>query len=126
MISKKDLIAANKNRDDYSISYYSPLLRAAQNLNYDISDQPVVSGARYGNAPECGLSYNFRDNCQEKGLSLAYILGDDKTKKNEVLNLTIALISDRPVIEFTGFLLKEKGADGEPLILPFNVCENYD
>jgi hypothetical protein len=38
----------------------------------DIIGKSIV-GYRYGVAPECGLSWNYRDNCHEPGVSMAQV-----------------------------------------------------
>lgn len=33
----------------------------------------TIVGYRYGEAPECGFSYNFAENCYEPGISMASV-----------------------------------------------------
>ncbi len=101
-------------------SYYTPTLQTAYNLGYagvDLSDAPVVSGYRYGSAPDSYISHNFTDDCAEHGLSLAALDGEKEIGSS-------VWFADRETYHYEG-LLSGLGSDGEPLILAF-AAENYD
>lgn len=97
-------------------SYYTPSLQIAYNLGLDgisIQDvQPIVA-FRFGKAPDSFISYNYRDNAPEKGLSVY-------TQKSIVRSE----FTDRKKYEYAGLPIA-KGGDGETLILAFDA-ENYD
>jgi len=63
---------------------------------------------RYGNVPACGYSYNYADNRPEPGVSCAGI-GDDRCGG--------LMVADRAVVEIAGWLIADKGSDGEPLLV---------
>lgn len=75
---------------------------------------------RYGDIPESGKSYNYRDNFYEKGVSCYNaVFYKDNTYKvifNNVLELFgESLYRDRPVYRLYGEIVG-KGSDGEPVI----------
>lgn len=80
---------------------------------------PVVTGYRYGNIPESGLSFNYADDRAEKGLSLAAINNTDEVGST-------VWFTDRKVVTVSGVLLPVTGSDGEPLILIVDSIENND
>jgi len=104
------ILEANKNGlNNEMYSYYTPVLNAAKIIGergIDLSNCPIVTGKRYGKAPESFLSQNYRDNTSELGLSCYY--GDDKIR-SEFL--------ERKEYNYKGLLLPFKGSDGESLIL---------
>lgn len=98
-------------------SYYTPVLQVAFELGQqgvDLSGQPTVSGWRYGNIPDSGLSYNYRDRKSERGLSLAQLDGEPEVGSS-------MWFTDRKKIRVTGLLLPYRGSDGEALVLPYGV-----
>ena len=104
--------------------YYTPTLNMALNLGRDgisLQDAPVVSGVRYGTAPDCGISHNYRDDRSERGLSLAYLDGQDEVG-------SAIWFAARKTYSYTGVLLPYKGSDGEPLILAIGLLniDNID
>ena len=97
-------------------SYYTAALQVAYNLGLDgisIQDAEPITAFRFGAAPENFISWNYRENCPEKGLSV-YVDGD--TVRSE--------FTSRKKFEYAG-LPVGKGGDGETLILAFDV-ENLD
>ena len=105
---------------DYS-SYYTPVLEAAYDLGregIEIDFENIVIAERYGELPESGVSYNYRDGYKDKGVSAASIKGEEPVG-------SYIWFTDNVKIEFKGVLLPVKGSDGEPLLLPLGV-EQYD
>ena len=76
-----------------------------------------VDGWRYGNIPEKDFSYNYRDNCPEKGVSCMEA-GGEKTE-NRLSALFIS--QNAPKVKVNGLLLPDKGSDGEPLLIMTQV-----
>ena len=79
-INKEKYLKANQAglRDGESgfTSYYSPALQVAYSLGcrgIDLSSRPMVTGYRYGEVPETGISWNHADERSERGLSLISI-----------------------------------------------------
>ena len=72
-----------------------------------------VTGWRYGSVPTRGLSYNYRDERCERGVSMMQIDGEcDQTDG------TFALFnSARPRVRVGGWLIEARGSDGEPLVV---------
>jgi len=94
------------------LMYRTPVLQAAFDIGaagVDLSNAPVVTGYRYGSAPEGFVSYNYLDNKPELGLSLAAMDGQKEIG-------SAMWFADREKFEYTGILCG-KGSDGEPLIL---------
>jgi len=72
-----------------------------------------VTGWRYGDIPASGVSTNYRDNRSEGGVSMMQLDGDD-----EQTDGTFALFNGgRDRVRVGGWLIEERGADGEPLIV---------
>lgn len=72
-----------------------------------------ATGWRYGVAPECGQSYNHRDDRYEAGISMMHVDGCvwESDGSYEMFNGS----QDRVAVE--GWLITHKrGADGEPLL----------
>jgi len=65
------------------------------------------------------LSYNYRDQVSERGLSLANLEGEDEVGSS-------MFFKDRGLVQVSGVLLPKTGSDGEPLILPINIVEMQD
>lgn len=102
-------------------SYYTPVLQVAFELGQrgiDLAAAPVVSGMRYGIMPAGGISYNYRDERSERGLSLACIDGDKEVG-------SCIWFADRIEHNYTGVLLPYTGSDGEALILIIGI-DNLD
>jgi hypothetical protein len=97
-------------------SYYTPSLQIAYNLGLDgvsIQDVEPIIAFRFGKAPENFISWNYRDNAPEKGLS---VYTENSIVRGE--------FTDRKKYEYAG-LPVAKGGDGEILILAFDA-ENND
>ena len=102
-------------------SWYTAILQIASELGergIDLASCPIVTGYRYGSAPERGISTNYAAGSSERGLSLAAVDGGKETG-------SCMWFADRARHEYTGILLPYKGSDGEPLILAFGF-DNYD
>lgn len=100
--------------------YRTPVLQLAYNLGQlgiDLTDAPIVAGIRYGKAPDNGISYNYRDNKPERGLSLAQEQGRDPIASS-------MWFDDRKAYEYRGIKVGY-GSDGETIILPLFV-DNLD
>ena len=69
-------------------------------------------GWRYGNVPQSGQSYNYRDNRSEPGISMMQVEGsaDEPDGSFELFN------SDLPRVRLNGWLSARTGSDGEPLL----------
>lgn len=75
----------------------------------------IASGWRYGNIPESGRSYNYREQVAERGVSMMQLDGKDKMKTLAEMR---GSFDNRPKINVIGLLNPlEVGGDGEPLIL---------
>lgn len=113
-VTAEQIIKANRYglNGGYS-SYYTPVLEVAARLGnegIDLSTQPIVTGRRYGYAPESFLSYNYAENRCERGLSLVALEGQPDM-------WSAMFLTDRAVVTYSGVLLPFCGSDGEPLIL---------
>jgi hypothetical protein len=124
-VSREDLINANtyglKNKESFLSWFLTPVLQMAYEMgqnSIDISDFPVVTGYRYGKAPELGISYNYREDRSERGLSLAALEGEKEIGSS-------MWFTDRDIFKYSGILIK-KGSDGEPVILVVDEVENLD
>ncbi len=105
---------------DYT-SWYTPRLQMAYDLGYEgvgVDFDHIVKGYRFGDVPE-GCSFNFRDNCKEHGVSLAAIEGQKEVG-------SVMWFGDRKKVEVTGLLISDTGSDGEPLVIPLDMEEQYD
>lgn len=124
-MTRQDYIDANKAALNGDMRCYrTGALTAAANLgfeNIDISKCESVIAYRFGAIPENGISYNYRDNECERGLSVAWLKGHKKEAKNR----NMAEFADREVVRVEGLLLPVTGSDGEPLILPYGI-DNLD
>lgn len=116
---------ANKiglNNPDMIASFHTPILSVSFQMGQDgidLSSAPIVSGKRYGKAPESGISQNYADGVAEAGLSLANIDGERECS-------SVIWFRDREVFSYTG-ILTGRGSDGEPVILPIgDEFENLD
>lgn len=75
----------------------------------------IVTGWRFGNIPSSGLSYNYRDDRPEAGVSVMAVDGGAETQ-DKLSALFISI--DRPRVRVRGLLHTFRtGADGEPLLL---------
>lgn len=118
--NEQNIKRANKLGLDHKDSglfycWYTPILQVAYSFGSNgISLQAcnTVSGYRYGNLPDSGLSYNYTDDRSERGLSLASLDGGKEIGSS-------IWFADRPITTATGLELPHKGSDGEPLILPY-------
>ena len=104
-------VLADAKDGDYR-AYYTPVLQVAYTLgcnNVNLKDAQVVTGYRYGKAPQTFISQNYRDDIAEHGLSLAAIDGECAIGSS-------IFFCNRKIYSYTG-VLSGTGADGEPLIL---------
>ena len=85
---------------------------------HEIDFTDIVSGYRYGDIPEGGVSFNYLDDMFEKGLSLAAVDGEKEVGSS-------MWFYDREKVKVSGIRLPFKGSDGETLILPLGI-EQYD
>ena len=110
----------DKANSDYSF-FRTPALEAAWNAGYnghDIDFNDIVECFRAGNIPESGISYNYRENESEYGLSVLNVLGEEEIG-------SAIWFANRETIKIKGIRLPYRGSDGETLILPLNI-EQYD
>ena len=108
----------SENKDEY-LSFHTPVLQIAYDLGQkgiDLSKQPVVTGYRYGKAPNSFISQNYRDQTSEFGLSMAAIEGGKEVGSS-------VWFSGKKY-KYSGILLPYKGSDGENLILALDA-ENW-
>jgi len=117
MISREQIIDANKDGlNGMPCWYYTPILKVAHKLGsngVNLENAQVITGFRYGKAPESFISYNYVENTSENGLS---IYTDKSVIRSEFMG--------REKYEYTG-LVSGKGSDGETLILCFGA-ENLE
>lgn len=73
-----------------------------------------ITGWRYGDIPEPGKSYNYRDRYWEMGVSLAYDDVDEETKDKVSL---LFIRQGRELVHISGLWIPFKGSDGEPLVI---------
>lgn len=102
-------------------SWYTPRLQMAYDLGYEgisVDFDNVVSGYRYGECPK-RESWNYADDCKEHGVSLAALDGDKEVGSS-------VWFADRKKVSVEGLLIGEKGSDGEVLIIPLDMDEQYD
>ena len=117
MITKEQILEANQTGlNEVYTGYYTPVLRVAYNLGLKgISLQNAEIGTffRFGKAPENFISWNYRENTCENGLS---VYTEKSIIRSEFLG--------RQKYEYTG-LISGTGGDGETLILCFDA-QNFD
>ena len=79
----------------------------------------IATGWRWGEIPEVGKSYNFRDDFYESGVSMAYVegLGDTSNKIYNIFN------GGGKKTFLMGLMLSVKGSDGEPLMIACKKIE---
>ena len=120
--NKTKILAANKAGQEDRLtgewmSYYTPVYQVAYNLGQDgidLAEAPLVSGYRYGEIPESGISRNYADDISERGLSLAALDGGKEIGSS-------VWFADRKRVAVLGLLMPHTGSDGEPIILPVDV-----
>jgi len=80
--------------------------------------KPVwATGWRFGNIPENGRSYNYRDNQPEPGVSMMWVRDAHGNEYATEDALSAAFISRRTKrVEYSGWLVGF-GSDGEPCLL---------
>lgn len=101
--------------------WYTPRLEMAYLLGYEgirVDFDNMVSGYRYGECPE-RESWNYAEDRKEVGVSLAALDGDKEVGSS-------IWFCDRERVSVTGLLIDAKGSDGEPLIIPLDMNEQYD
>ena len=109
--------AANNNYQCWQTSCLDVAYLLGHNgkeLNFD----DVVKCVRAGKAPKGGISYNYRDQSSENGLSVLNVIGEEEVGSS-------VWFAERKEVEVEGIRLPYKGSDGETLILPLNI-EQYD
>ena len=79
----------------------------------DISKLPYVEGWRLGKPPK-DRSYNYAEKKPEKGISLMALKGQSPTWSAKVTGVSVM---PRPVYWVKGWKLRQKGSDGEPLVV---------
>lgn len=102
-------------------SWYTPRLQMAYNLGYDgisVDFDNIVTGYRFGECPE-RESWNYANDCKECGVSLASLDGGKEAGSS-------IWFADREKVRVEGLLIDAKGSDGEPLIIPLDMNEQYD
>ena len=120
MLTRKQILQANKNGLKYGKEegawYYTAVLICAYNLGangVDLTNAPDVSGYRYGKAPWDFISYNYRDDVAELGLSMACLDGEKPVGSS-------MWFSVRKEYRYSG-MLAGRGSDGEALILCYDA-----
>lgn len=100
--------------------YHTAALDVAYDLGYEgkvIDFENIVDCVRAGNVPSGGVSYNYRDQLSEKGLSVLFVEGEPE--------IASSIWFDRAEVKVSGIRLPYTGSDGETLILPLEI-EQYD
>ena len=97
--------------DDFTLNFFF-------DCGYYGCDFPeYVSGWRYGNIPESGRSYNYRDQKPEHGISVMEIYGIENSDIDKV-SLMFISTQNRNVVKVAGYLNPLKfGSDGEYLLV---------
>lgn len=101
--------------------WYTPRLEIAYLNGFEgisIDFDRVVTGYRFGECPKYS-SFNYRDNQKENGVSLAALDGQKEVGST-------MFFEDRKKVTVKGLLIGTKGSDGEPLVLPLDMFEQYD
>ena len=81
-------------------------------------EEPVMAiGSRYGEIPERGTSFNYRDQINERGVSMADVQNSNAAEWGDPISKTIIEGYGRPKINVGGYLIDDVGADGEPLLV---------
>lgn len=127
MITIEDYKRAYKMGENDKVSgeftcFYTGCLNTAYELGrrgISVDFSKTVKATRWGEIPEIGCSWNYRDDKRELGVSVSKI--DDEQEKAR----HIAEFCDRERITFDALLIDAKGSDNENLVLPLNV-EQYD
>jgi hypothetical protein len=99
--------------DDYEPAY-DRTESIAWEMGFAGKELREVTGWRYGNIPECGLSIDYRDNVYERGVSLMALDGDETVSQQA--HVETMFCQDRPVVRVKGFF-SGYGACGEPLVI---------
>lgn len=81
-------------------------------------DEPVMAiGSRYGEIPERGTSFNYRDQINERGVSMADVQNSSAAEWADPISKMIIEGYGRPKINVGGYLIDDVGADEEPLMV---------
>jgi len=81
-------------------------------------EEPVMAiGSRYGEIPERGTSFNYRDQINERGVSMADVQNSNTAEWGDPISKMIIEGYGRPKINVGGYLIDDVGADGEPLLV---------
>lgn len=102
-------------------NWMTTCLGVAYDLGYEgkeLNFNDVVKCYRAGSIPFGGVSFNYREQTSENGLSVLNVIGEGEVG-------SAVWFAERKVIEVEGIRLPYKGSDGETLILPLNI-EQYD
>jgi len=90
---------------------------------YGHSFPEIVHGWRYGNIPESGRSYNYRDQKPEHGVSVMEVYGLENGSTDKVSLMFIGT-QNRNVVKVAGYLNPLKtGSDGEYLLVDAKEVE---
>lgn len=74
-------------------------------------------GWRYGDAPEAGKSYNYRDSRPEPGVSMMAVVTEDGEELGTRDGVSaVFCAAGRSVVRYAGWLVGY-GSDGEPCLL---------
>lgn len=105
----------------YYKSWYTTRLDMAYKLGHEgikVDFDHVVSCYRYGSIPT-RCSRNYMDDRLEIGVSIAAIEGEKETP-------SCIWFQDRDIVKFKALLIGETGSDGERLVIPLDMDEQYD
>ena len=108
-------LAYGDTSQKFNDSTKTPALATFFDLGYAGKPLPeYVTGWRFGAIPESGISYNFRGNRPEKGLSIMAIDGEEPTDDAKLY--AIFNHSKGDIVRVGGWLVGF-GSDGEPLLI---------
>lgn len=106
---------------DSYCSWWTPRLEMAYRLGHKgigVDFDKAVRGYRYGACPR-HASRNYATDTLEAGVSLAALEGEKEAGSS-------IWFADREKERAEGLLIEERGSDGEPLIIPLDMDEQYD
>lgn len=109
-----------KENNDFQ-SFRTKCLDKAWELGFrgiEINFDDIVTCVRAGEIPDGGISYNYREQENEDGLSVLNVIGE-----NEIGSAV--WFSERENITVKGIRLPLTGSDDETLILPLDINQ-YD
>ena len=79
-----------------------------------------VTGWRYGDPPECGRSYNYRDQLFERGVSLMQLTSEPDEISPAARTFEMLNAEGRAKVHLGGWMVG-RGSDGEPVIVGARV-----